>query len=76
MDKNAIKKFAVWARRELISRVSQRAAWYGITEKDPIDEKLQAIHGHVLTPEEQAQRRALIWHIRKNGYQQVMEEVA
>ena len=76
MDKNAIKKFAVWARRELISRVSQRAAWYGITEKDPIDEKVQAIHGHVLTPEEQAQRRALIWHIRKNGYQQVMEEVA
>ena len=76
MDKNAIKKFAVWARRELITRVSQRAAWYGITEKDPIDEKLQAIHGHVLTPEEQAQRRALIWHIRKNGYQQVMEEVA
>ena len=76
MDKNAIKKFAVWARRELISRVSQRAAWYGITEKDPIDEKLQAIHGRVLTPEEQAQRRALIWHIRKNGYQQVMEEVA
>ena len=76
MDKNAIKKFAVWARRELISRVSQRAAWYGITENDPIDEKVQAIHGHVLTSEEQAQRRALIWHIRKNGYQQVMEEVA
>lgn len=76
MDKNAIKKFAVWARRELISRVSQRAAWYGITEKDPIDEKLQAIHGHVLTTEEQAQRRALIAHIRREGYQQVMEEVA
>ena len=76
MDKNAIKKFAVWARRELISRVSQRAAWYGITDKDPVDEKLQAIHGHVLTPEEQAQRQALIWHIRKIGYQQIMEEVA
>ena len=26
MDKNAIKKYAVWARRELISRVTQRAA--------------------------------------------------
>ena len=33
MDKNAIKKYAVWARRELIARVSQRAALYGITEK-------------------------------------------
>lgn len=33
MDKNAIKKFAVWARRELIERVSQKAMQYGI-EKD------------------------------------------
>lgn len=76
MDKNAIKKFAVWARRELIARVSQRAAWYGITEKDTIDEKAQVIHGKVLTADEQAQRRALIAHIRREGYQQVMEEVA
>ena len=30
MDKNAIKKYAVWARRELISRVSQKALQYGI----------------------------------------------
>ena len=28
MDKNAIKKFAVWARRELIERVSQKAMQY------------------------------------------------
>ena len=34
MDKNAIKKYAVWARRELISRVSQKAAFYGITDTD------------------------------------------
>ena len=25
MDKNAIKKYAVWARKELISRVAQKA---------------------------------------------------
>ena len=76
MDKNAIKKFAVWARRELISRVSQRAAWYGITEKDPIDDDVTVIHGKVLTDNEQGQRRALIARVRKDGYQQVMEEVA
>ena len=29
MDKNAIKKYAVWARRELIARVSQKAEQYG-----------------------------------------------
>ena len=34
MDKNAIKKYAVWARRELIERVSQRALIYGITAED------------------------------------------
>ena len=76
MDKNAIKKFAVWARRELISRVSQRAAWYGITEKDPIDDKATVFHGKVLTESEIAQRRALIARIRTVSFQQVMEEVA
>ena len=29
MDKNSIRKYAVWARRELIERVSQRAMIYG-----------------------------------------------
>ena len=37
MDKNAIRKFAVWARRELIARVSQRAERFGITETTPGD---------------------------------------
>ena len=32
MDKNAIKKFAVWARTELIARVSLKSVEYGITE--------------------------------------------
>lgn len=34
MNKNAIKKFATEARRELISRVSQRALKYGISDKE------------------------------------------
>ena len=33
MDKNAIKKYAVWARKELIARVTQKAEQYEITEK-------------------------------------------
>ena len=33
MDKNAIKKFAVWARLELIERVTQKAQAYGIEAK-------------------------------------------
>lgn len=34
MNKNAIKKFATEARRELISRVGQRALRYGISDKE------------------------------------------
>jgi len=76
MDKNAIKKYAVWARRELISRVSQRAAIYGITENDCGDPRADSIHGQVLTPAEKKQRQALIAEINDKGYKQVMEEVA
>lgn len=76
MDKNAIKKYAVWARRELISRVSQRAAIYGITENDCGDPRADSIHGQVLTPTEKKQRQALIMRVNHKGYQTVMEEVA
>ena len=76
MDKNAIKKYAVWARRELISRVSQKALQYGISEKDCGDANADTINGHLLTAAEQKQRQALIAKIKKDGYQQVMEEAA
>ena len=76
MDKNAIKKFAVWARRELISRVSQRAAYFEITEAGFGDPVADILLGRVLSDEEKTQRQALIAQIRQKGYQQVMEEVA
>ena len=76
MDKNAIKKFAVLARRELISRVSQRAAYYDITEAGFDDPAADSVLGRVLSAEEKTQRQALIAQIRQKGYQQVMEEVA
>ena len=75
MDKNAIKKYAVWARRELIARVSQRAALYGITEQE-IAANEESINGHVLSDIEKQQRDALLKEIEDKGYEQVMEEVA
>ena len=36
MDKNAIKKFATWARRELIDRVRQQAYRYEVEEADAV----------------------------------------
>ena len=76
MDKNAIKKYAVWARRELISRVSQRAAYFEITEDGFGDPAADSVLGRVLSAEEKTQRQALIAQIRQKGYRQVMEEVA
>ena len=76
MDKNAIKKFAVWARRELIERVSQRAMIYGITAKDAGDPNAESVNGHLLSQAEKRQRQALIRNIKTKGYEQVMEEVA
>lgn len=76
MDKNAIRKFAVWARRELIARVSQRAERFGITEHTPGDSRAESVNGHLLTDTERRQRAALIARIQKNGYKAVMEEAA
>ena len=76
MDKNAIKKYAVWARWELISRVSQRAALYEITDKDYGDASADSVLGRVMSAEEKHQRQALIAQIREKGYEQVMEEIA
>ena len=76
MDKNAIKKFAVWARRELIKRVSAKAQQYGIEENDIVDAGADSVHGKVLSATEKRQRAALIERIHNSDYQQVMEEVA
>ena len=76
MDKNAIKKFAVWARTELISRVSLKGLEYGITEDNMEDVNADSVGGKVLTADEKKQRQALIAEINDKGYKQVMEEVA
>ena len=76
MDKNAIKKFAVWARTELIARVSLKGVEYGITEDNIEDANADSVGGKVLTADEKKQRQALISEINDKGYKQVMEEVA
>ena len=76
MDKNAIKKFAVWARTELIARVSLKGVEYGITEDNIEDTNADSVGGKVLTTDEKKQRQALIAEINDKGYEQVMEEVA
>ena len=76
MDKNAIKKYAVWARNELIARVTQKAEQYEITEKKTTSKDADSINGRLLTDAEKNQRKALIEKIQADGFEQVMEEVA
>ena len=76
MNKNAIQKFAIWARKELIAQVSQRAYQYGIDESGFGDASADTLNGRLLTAEEKSQRQELIKQIQEKGYKQVMEEVA
>ena len=76
MNKNAIQKFAIWVRNELIAQVSQRAYQYGIDEFGFGDASADTLNGRLLTAEEKSQRQELIKQIKEKGYQQVMEEVA
>ncbi len=76
MNKNAIEKFAVWARTELIRQVSQRAYQYGVTAEDFGDPQASAVNGRVLSNEEKEQRAELIKHVQQKGYDQTMEEMA
>lgn len=76
MDKNAIKKYAVWARRELIERVSQKALQYGITADSKADLNADSVNGRLLTGTEKKQRQTLMRKVNERGYEQVMEEVA
>lgn len=76
MDKNAIKKYAVWARRELLSRVAQKALQYGVDGTTPADPDAEIINGRLLTAAEKSQRRALVDAIAADGYEQILEEAA
>ena len=82
MNKTDLKNFAVSARLELLSRVRDRAALYGITEEKcrlkavaPSD-TFQKLGGGMLSRHEAAQREALLGQIRRKGFPQVMEEAA
>ena len=76
MNKNAIQRFAIWARNELIAQVSQRAYQYGITKEGCGEANAVTVGGRALTGDEQKQRKELVDQIRSKGYTQVMEEVA
>ncbi len=76
MDKNAIKKYAIWAREELIKRVSTKAEEYEIRANAELVDNIDAIGDRVLTATEKKQRTALIRIVKDKGFEQAMEEAA
>lgn len=86
MNKNAIKKFAIDARKKLIDSVTDKAGMLGITEKscsEPITkgpdfEVYQTIAGTEVTLNKRQceQRRRLVSQIESRGFEAVVEEVA
>lgn len=76
MNKNAIQKYAVWARNELITQIKQRAFQYGISNTGYGDVNDNVISERVLSGEEQQQRKDFIAKIQQSSYQQAVEEVA
>lgn len=76
MDKNAIKKYAVWAREELIKRVSTKAQEYEITADAQPVENTEMVGGAVLTATQKKQRASLIAIVKEKGFEQAMEEAA
>ena len=86
MNKNAIKKFAIEARKKLIDSVTDKAGMLGITEKscsEPITkgadfEVYQTTAGTEVTLNKRQceQRRRLVSQIESRGFEAVVEEVA
>ena len=86
MNKNAIKKFAIEARKKLIDSVTDKAGMLGITEKscsEPITKGLdfevyQTVAGTEVTLNKRQceQRRRLVLQIESRGFETVVEEVA
>lgn len=76
MNKNAIQKYAVWARNELIEQVKQRAYQYGISAKGYGDENASVIAGRVLSADEKRQRAAFVSEIKRHSFEQAVEDVA
>ncbi len=74
MDKSAIRKFARWARTELITRVTASAVRWGI-EKGA-DPDAWSVNDHVLTEDEKTQRKEILRRMEDRGREALLEEAA
>lgn len=76
MNDNAIKNYATWARRELISEVAKKCAFWGISDGDCPSAAADSIDGRVLTSLEKRQRADLLRQVKAQGFEQFIETAA
>mgnify|MGYP005800804229 CR=1 FL=1 len=76
MNKSAIQKYAIWARNELIDKVTLKAFEYGVSKDEIIDDNTDSVNGKILTSKEKSQRQELINKVNELGFDETIEEVA
>jgi len=80
IHKNILKSYAPDARREFIKVVTERAAFYGITEKKVFPCEIKGdfafISGKAFPKNIDKKRNDLIKRVEKAGFDQTMEEIA
>ncbi len=82
MNKNAIQKYAIWARNELRDQITQKAYRYGITPDEKPKRGLESVNNFMLSPVERKQRDQLVDLVLsknsnpKEAFDQMVEEVA
>jgi len=80
IQKNILKSYAPEARKEFIKAVTERAAFYGITEKKIIPCEVKGdfifISGRPFPKSLEKKRNDLVARVEKAGFDQTMEEIA
>ncbi|MBQ9753456.1 MAG: BREX-1 system adenine-specific DNA-methyltransferase PglX [Lentisphaeria bacterium] len=76
MNKTAVRNFAIWAHRELISCVSQKAVQYGISEGEVCPFSADLTDKKVLNAPPRENTRRSADNILLSGSKQTIEEVA
>lgn len=81
MNKSALRNFAVWARRDLIKRISDRANLLGVYEDKPTKQiQAETSNGFVVNGVtfnyKNEMREAFIKRIQQIGYRDTIEEIA
>ena len=73
---SAIQKYAIWARNELIDKVTLKAFEYGVSKDEIIDANADSVNGKILTSKEKTQRQELINKVTELGFDETIEEIA